>query len=97
MAPRSLAETRRWSSFKQATRSNDPNQPLDRKHPIQVFVMVSETGASMRQPQAGLTWSFGIQNGNTHGLGALAQRPAARPFLIGDGPSPPLVALSLVR
>src|SRR3954463_7151633 len=30
-------ETRTWSSFKQATRSNDLNQRLDRNHPIQVL------------------------------------------------------------
>src|SRR4029079_19569429 len=35
--PRSLAEMRTWSFFTQPTRSNDPNQRLDRKHPIQVL------------------------------------------------------------
>src|SRR4051812_39836929 len=35
--PRSWVETRTWSSFKQATRSNDLNQRLDRNHPIQVL------------------------------------------------------------
>jgi len=43
---RSLAEMRRWSSFKQATRSNNPNQRLDRKHPIQVFRHPCHKGSS---------------------------------------------------